>query len=124
MLAAQGARVVTVARGKVVTVQCDLPDRAAIEKTIDAIRSKHGAPAILVNNAGIFRMAPVHGTLADDFELAFNVNLFAPFLFIRAFVADMKQRGSGDIVTIGSIADRFIFPENAAYSATKFGARA
>ena len=36
----------------------------------------------------------------------------------------MRARGSGHIVTIGSIADRAIFPENAAYAASKFGVRA
>jgi NADP-dependent 3-hydroxy acid dehydrogenase YdfG len=124
MLAKQGANVVTVARGKTATVQCDLSDRAAVEKAIEGIRSKYGVPRILINNAGIFRMAPVHGTPADDFAQALQVNLFAPFLFIRAFVGDMKTTGAGHIVSIGSIADRVIFPENSAYAATKFGARA
>ena len=124
MLARNGARVVTVARSKTASVQCDLSDRAAVEKTIDEIRSRYGAPSILINNAGIFRMAPVHGTPADDFEQALHVNLFAPFLFIRAFVGDMKKQGRGHIISIGSIADRVIFPENSAYAASKFGARA
>ena len=124
MLARNGATVVTVARSKSASVQCDLSDRSAVERAIDAIRSKHGAPAVLVNNAGIFRMAPVHGTTADDFEQALQVNLFAPFLFIRAFVGDMKKSGAGHIITIGSIADRVIFPENSAYAASKFGGRA
>jgi NAD(P)-dependent dehydrogenase (short-subunit alcohol dehydrogenase family) len=124
MLARNGARVVTVARSAEASVSCDLSDPAAVEKAIDAIRVAYGCPQILVNNAGIFRMAPLHETPPDHFEQAFNVNLFAPFLFIRAFVADMKRRGSGDIVNIGSIADRVTFTENAAYSATKFGARA
>ena len=43
---------------------------------------------------------------------------------MRAFVGDMKSARTGDIITIGSIADRVIFPENAAYAASKFGARA
>ena len=124
MLAGQGATVVTVARGKTATVRCDLSDREAVEKAIEVIRLKHGVPRILVNNAGIFRMAPVHGTPADDFAQALQVNLFAPFLFIRAFVGDMKKAKAGHIVTIGSIADRVIFPENSAYAASKFGARA
>jgi NADP-dependent 3-hydroxy acid dehydrogenase YdfG len=124
MLARNGATVVTVARSASATVSCDLSDRAAVEKAIETIRSKHGVPGVVVNNAGIFRMAPVHGTPADDFAQALQVNLFAPFLFIRAFVGDMKQQRSGHIVTIGSIADRVIFPENSAYAATKFGARA
>ena len=124
MLARHGMQVVTVARGKGALVPCDLSNRAAVEKAIETIRASYGVPAVLVNNAGIFRMAPVHRTPADDFEQALSVNLFAPFLFIRAFVGDMKQRGEGHIVTIGSIADRVIFPENSAYAASKFGARA
>jgi NADP-dependent 3-hydroxy acid dehydrogenase YdfG len=36
----------------------------------------------------------------------------------------MRARGSGHIVTIGSIADRHIFAGNSAYSATKYGQRA
>jgi NADP-dependent 3-hydroxy acid dehydrogenase YdfG len=36
----------------------------------------------------------------------------------------MKERKSGHVVTIGSIADRHIFSGNAAYSATKYGLRA
>jgi len=124
MLARQGANVVTVARSKTALVQCDLSDRAAVERAITEIREKYGVPSVLVNNAGIFRMAPVPGTAIADFEQALSVNLFAPFLFVRAFVGEMQARGEGHIVTIGSIADRVIFPENAAYSASKFGARA
>lgn len=124
MLERNGAKVVVVARGAGATVQCDLSDRVAVEKAIDAIRSTYGVPRILVNNAGVFRMAPVQGTAIDDFERALQINLFAPFLFIRAFVGDMKKHGAGHIVSIGSIADRVIFPENSAYAASKFGARA
>jgi NADP-dependent 3-hydroxy acid dehydrogenase YdfG len=124
MLKRHGATVVTVARGKGATVQCDLSDRAAVERAIETIRSRHDVPKVLVNNAGVFRMAPVHGTPPDDFEQALQVNLFAPFLFIRAFLGDMKQAGGGHIVTVGSIADRGIFPGNSAYAASKFGARA
>jgi len=43
---------------------------------------------------------------------------------VRAFLGEMKQRGRGHIVTIGSVADRTIYSGNAAYSAAKFGLRA
>src|SRR4029079_1584041 len=36
----------------------------------------------------------------------------------------MRARGSGHLVTLGSVADRNIFPGNAAYSASKYGLRA
>lgn len=124
MLAGHGAKVVTVARGTEATIRADLADRDEVEYAIETIRARHGSPRILVNNAGVFRMASVGATNPADFQMAFNVNLFAPFMLVHAFVADMTKAGAGDIVTIGSIADRAIFPENAAYSASKFGARA
>jgi NADP-dependent 3-hydroxy acid dehydrogenase YdfG len=36
----------------------------------------------------------------------------------------MSERGSGHVVTIGSVADRIAYPENVAYAASKFAARA
>jgi NADP-dependent 3-hydroxy acid dehydrogenase YdfG len=137
MLARGGAKVVLVARGvgaleaavKAIGagssfVACDVSDRAAVERTIEQVRSSHGTPRIVVNNAGVFRVAPVDQTSPDDFMAALNVNLLAPFQFVRGFLPAMKSTRQGHIVTIGSIADRAIFPGNAAYAASKFGARA
>lgn len=136
-LARGGANVVLVARGlpalvaaakaigpRATVVQCDVADRMAVERAIEAIRSKHGTPRILINNAGVFRIAAIERTTGDDFAAALQVNLLAPFLFVRGFLEPMKAARSGHIVTIGSIADRSIFPENSAYAASKFGARA
>jgi NADP-dependent 3-hydroxy acid dehydrogenase YdfG len=137
ILARGGARVVLVARGAAalegaaralgpgaISVPCDVGDRTAVERAIATIQSAHGTPRILVNNAGVFRVAPVEETAADDFAAALQVNLLAPFLFVRAFLAPMRAAGRGHVVTIGSIADRAIFPGNGAYAASKFGARA
>jgi NADP-dependent 3-hydroxy acid dehydrogenase YdfG len=108
-----------------IPVACDVSDPRSVEKAAAQIRKElGGAPEILVNNAGIFGVAVVDETTADFFVETINTNLVAPFLFVRAFLADMKQRKSGHIVTLGSIADRTIFTGNAAYSAAKFGLRA
>jgi NADP-dependent 3-hydroxy acid dehydrogenase YdfG len=96
-----------------------------VEKAAKQIKSElGGAPDILVNNAGIFGVSLVEETTTDVFVDTINTNLVGPFLFVRAFLAEMKKRRSGHIVTIGSIADRSIFTGNAAYSAAKFGLRA
>ncbi len=47
-----------------------------------------------------------------------------PFAVVRSLLPALRKRGSGHIVTIGSIADRTIFPGNAAYAASKHGVRA
>jgi NADP-dependent 3-hydroxy acid dehydrogenase YdfG len=42
---------------------------------------------------------------------------------MRAFLPRMLRRGSGHVVHVGSVAGRVAFPENGAYSASKFGLR-
>jgi NADP-dependent 3-hydroxy acid dehydrogenase YdfG len=136
-LAAEGARVVMLARNEArlkeaartlkgsIPITGDVSNPQSVEKAAAQIRKElGGAPDILVNNAGIFGVSIVEETTTDFFIETINTNLVGPFLFVRAFLADMKGRGSGHIVTIGSIADRTIFTGNAAYSAAKFGLRA
>lgn len=137
-LAREGARVALVARSKIdlsklateiafdsFVVECDLTLKPEVDRATDLIRKKfNGAPDILINNAGIFQMSSVDQTEDHVFEKMLDTNLVAPFLFIHAFLPAMRIRGSGDIVSIGSIADRKIFDGNAAYSASKFGLRA
>lgn len=106
-------------------VPCDLTEATAVAGAADAIVARFGgAPRILVNNAGIFRVAAAHELAVDDFTEMLDLNLVAPFAFIRAFLPAMKAAKSGHIVTIGSVADRDAIPGNAGYSASKFGARA
>jgi NADP-dependent 3-hydroxy acid dehydrogenase YdfG len=136
-LGGQGVRVVLVARTEAklreqaarikssIAVTCDIGDRESVERATKQIASElKGAPDILVNNAGIFSIAIAEETSADTFIKTMNTNLVGPFLFVRAFLGEMKKRKSGHIVTIGSIADRTIYTGNTAYSAAKFGLRA
>ncbi len=132
-----GARVVLVARGADqlqamadeigggIVVPCDLADAVAVTRAAATIaRHLNGAPDVIVNNAGAFAVTPAHEQDPDHFEVMLAVNLSAPFRFLRAFLPTIRARGSGHVVTIGSIADRAIFPGNAAYAASKFGLRA
>lgn len=80
-------------------------------------------PELLVNTLGAFELAPLHQASIESFDRQIAANLRAPFLLIRAFLAEMRTRGRGHIVTIGSIAGRHAFPNNGAYSASKFGVR-
>lgn len=137
VLTAEGARVVMLARNEArleeaaravkgsIPIAGDVSDPKSVEKVARQIsRELGGAPDILVNNAGIFGVSIVEETKTEFFVQTINTNLVGPFLFVRAFLSDMKKRKSGHIVTIGSIADRTIFTGNAAYSAAKFGLRA
>jgi NAD(P)-dependent dehydrogenase (short-subunit alcohol dehydrogenase family) len=80
-------------------------------------------PDILVNSAGSFALAPLAATDPDTFDRQIAVNLRGPFLLIRALLPLMLARRSGLVVNIGSVAGRVAYPENGAYSASKFGLR-
>jgi NADP-dependent 3-hydroxy acid dehydrogenase YdfG len=77
-----------------------------------------------VNNAGLFIIRGIGETSIEDFQALVSTNLTGAFNLTRAFLPEMTKRGSGHVVTIGSVADRHIFPGNAAYSATKYALRA
>jgi NADP-dependent 3-hydroxy acid dehydrogenase YdfG len=96
------------------------------EDGLDRIRRTLGdavVPDIVVHAAGAFELAPLATTSVASFDRMLAVNLRAAFLLVRAFVPGMLERGTGHVVTIGSIAGRNAFPSNGAYSASKFGVR-
>ncbi len=66
---------------------------------------------------------PLAETSYADFTAALATNLTAPFLLAHAIVPKMAARGSGHLVTIGSISDYIGFSGSTAYAATKFGLR-
>jgi NADP-dependent 3-hydroxy acid dehydrogenase YdfG len=137
-LAAAGARVALLARSEDTlralvselgpssfAVPCDVRDPRATERAFGVVAAAFdGGPEIVVNNAGSFLIAPAHEITVDAFRDTLEVNLTAPFAFVRAFLPAMQARRRGHIVTIGSIADRMVFPGNAAYAASKHGLRA
>ncbi len=138
LLATHGAEVVMVARhvetlreaadavGPLASIlPCDVADADAVSAMVGEIGARWtGGPDIVVNNAGVFDLALIQETDAASFRRAVDTNLVAPFLLMRAFLPGMIERADGHLITIGSISDRAIFPENSAYSASKFGARA
>lgn len=127
MLARTEATLRAAARGigeDALPVVADLsrPDSAS-NAAQEVERTFGGAPDIIVNNAGFFALATLDATSPATFARTVDTNLVAPFALLHAFLPAMRTRGSGHIVTIGSIADRAALPENAAYAASKFGLR-
>jgi NADP-dependent 3-hydroxy acid dehydrogenase YdfG len=136
-LAAEGAALALIARestdlqrlsqilGKsAITIMADLARRDQVIDAAERIEKLLGVPDIIVNNAGAFHLAPLEEITADIFERSLAVNVMAPFMLARAFLPAMRARRSGHIVTVGSVADRTIYPENAAYNSSKYGLRA
>jgi len=137
-LVREGVRVALVARGAdelaarakelgnaTVVVAADVSDARGVDRAVGAVREAFGdVPDLLINNAGIFNPKPLHVLTSEEFERMMKINLIAPFFVLRALLPAWRERQRGHVITLGSVADRSIFPDNGAYSASKFGIRA
>lgn len=91
--------------------------RASIEKTLQ----KFGTIDVVVNNAGYGQLGTLEETSDEEARENFNVNVFGTLNVIRAVMSHFRQKKSGRIINISSIAG-FLggFPGWGIYNATKF----
>ena len=103
-------------------VECDVSVRAGAEALIDTAVHRHGKIDVLVNNAGRGNLASVEETTDEMLQNIFAVNVFALWFTARPALRHMRQRGSGHIITVSSMAGKLGFPFNSAYVAAKHAA--
>lgn len=75
---------------------------------------------VLVNCAGINKVASFDDIDPEDFDRIQTVNVRAPFLFCRAVLPSMRRKGSGRIINIGSIFGTVSKAKRGSYSTSKF----
>ncbi|MEZ4586014.1 MAG: SDR family oxidoreductase [Gemmatimonadales bacterium] len=105
-----------------VGIPVDLTDDQAREAALSRILSE-AVPDIVVNNAGAFEMGPLAEQSLAGLDRMLAMNLRAPFALARRLLPAMQAGEGGHHVLIGSVADHLAFPGNAAYAASKYGAR-
>ncbi len=77
---------------------------------------------LLVNNAGITRLAPALDVTMADFTAVLTVNTMAPLRLVQVVARDLIRRGvSGAVVNVSSISANVGFAQHAAYCASKGG---
>jgi NAD(P)-dependent dehydrogenase (short-subunit alcohol dehydrogenase family) len=107
--------------GRVLTLPCDVTDAASVEALCAAAKRAFGRVDILVNNAGIAHsIVNVEQFDVEQWERVIATNLTGTFLVTRAALP-LMPRGS-IIVNMLSMAARNVFPGQAAYCASKYGA--
>lgn len=104
-----------------VAVELDVRDPGAWERVTAGLREKHGSWDVLVNNAGVYRKAPLAEMADDEIDLVLDVNLRGTVLGTRAAARSMADGGA--IVNISSTAGLAGHRNALVYSATKFGVR-
>jgi 3-oxoacyl-[acyl-carrier protein] reductase len=109
------------ADGEVSGKHCDVSRWEEVEALFAFAAQTYGGVDILVNNAGIGHFAPVDQLSLEQWRAVIDTNLSGVFYCVRAAVPQMRQRGGGFILNIGSLAGRNTFPAGSAYNASKFG---
>lgn len=106
----------------VLALECDVTDRAAVERLLDAATRHYGRVDILVNNAGTIIAGPARNMTLADFELAMAVMYWGVVYTTLAVLPQMVERGQGRIVNITSIGGRVAVPHLLPYASAKFAA--
>ncbi len=127
-LARRGVRLALVARTEsklrevspdALTLAGDLTDPAFRSTLCARVVDHYGRLDILVNNAGVGLYAPSWRAPLDATRAMFELNWYAPLELIQQAVPHMRERRSGMIVNIGSIAGQMTLPWFTLYSASK-----
>jgi 3-oxoacyl-[acyl-carrier protein] reductase len=103
--------------GHAITAQADVSDPAAVARLFDAAEAAYGGVDVLVNNAGIMKLAPL--TESDDalFDSQVAVNLKGTFNTLRE--AARRLRHGGRIVNLSTSVVGLKLENYAVYTATK-----
>jgi short-subunit dehydrogenase len=92
-----------------------------VKEEIQAVALDFGGVDILVNSAGIGYTATLSETPLSDWQLVIDLNLTSVFQCIMGILPGMRERGSGTIINVASIAGKQAFPNWGAYSVSKAG---
>jgi NADP-dependent 3-hydroxy acid dehydrogenase YdfG len=140
LLSAQGSTVVLGARraeriealadelrrrgGRALALPTDVTRSAEVQALADAAIKAFGRIDVMINNAGLMPSSPLERLKIDDWDRMIDVNIKGVLYGIAAVLPHMKERQSGHIVNVSSVAGHKVRAGTAVYSATKHAVRA
>jgi len=104
---------------RAIAVECDVTDRAQLERLVAETVRELGGIDIVVNNAGGWPPKGWQRTNEKFLEGAFRFNVTQAFLLSRMAIPHMRERGAGAIVNVSSAISRLIDPGFIAYGTSK-----
>lgn len=100
---------------------CNVADPDSVTRAVDAVLAEFGRIDVLVNSAGIARLAPAEELSLADWDSTIAVNLKGTFLMCQTAGRHMLAAGRGVIINMASQAASVAIEEHVAYCASKFG---
>ncbi|WP_342047187.1 SDR family oxidoreductase [Bacillus sp. OTU530] len=139
-LASKGAKLVLAARrddrlkklqaeiqnndGQAIYKVTDVTSRQQMEELAQYALKEFGKIDVLVNNAGIMPRAFLAENKVDEWDKMIDVNIKGVLYAIAAIVPSMRERKSGHVINLSSVAGHNIYPGGTVYCGTKFAVRA
>jgi NAD(P)-dependent dehydrogenase (short-subunit alcohol dehydrogenase family) len=106
----------------VLTVPCDVAERAQVKRLVELSLRRFGRIDVLVNNAGVIQVGPIHTMTMEDFETAMGTMFWGTVNTTLAVLRQMQELGEGRIVNITSVGGKVSVPHLIPYSCAKFAA--
>ncbi|MGA2098615.1 MAG: SDR family oxidoreductase [Candidatus Acidiferrum sp.] len=107
--------------GEGIAIACDVSSARDGEKAVQETAARFGRLNVLVNNAGVLKVATIEATSEEEWDRMMTINLKGPFLMSRAALPEFRKAGGGAIVNIGSVLGLVAMKDRAAYCTSKGG---
>jgi len=101
------------------TIELDVCSETSVNAAVREVLKAYGKIDVLVNNAGVGYMAVVEELKLEDLKQQFETNLFGVLRVTQAVLPGMRERKSGRILMLSSVAGLVTPPTYGAYSASK-----
>lgn len=105
---------------KITTIKSDVTHREELTRSLSEYTQEHGIPDIVINCAGVAHPGTFTSLKPEIFDWMMDVNYFGTVNVLKNLVPAFKERRSGAIVNISSIAGFLGIYGYTAYSASKF----
>jgi NAD(P)-dependent dehydrogenase (short-subunit alcohol dehydrogenase family) len=106
------------------SIELDVCDESSVTRALRQILQKAGNIDVLINNAGVGLMAVAEELKLDDLRRLYETNIFGLLRVTQAVLPHMRERKSGRILMLSSIAGILTPPTYGAYSSSKHAVEA
>jgi len=100
-------------------IALDVTDDFSVKTAVNKVLGKEGKVDVLINNAGVSGLGAIEELSLDAFKKDMEINYFGTIRCIKAVLPSMRERGSGTIINISSVAGKVYSNFHGTYAPSK-----